>query len=105
MNISPTQSGYQLIQQSNRMTEEAAREINQQNSQPDQTNNITNQQNTTAVSTLPQSIQESSATEKNREDYVEPMLKLQQADQYSKAGANIIQREQAMIGSLLDTRV
>ncbi len=105
MNISPTQSGYQLIQQSNRMTEEAAREINGEQSQPINAKDDTDAQRSSEVSTLPKSIKESSATEKNRDDYIDPLLKLQQADQYSKAGSNIIQREQAMIGSLLDTRV
>ncbi|EGA70655.1 hypothetical protein VISI1226_16128 [Vibrio sinaloensis DSM 21326] len=95
MTVSSVQPGYQLIEQSSKMAEEAALEINQQPSlstiQKDQS--------------LDFNKVEFKAPETPDPSYVDSMIKLNQANQYSKIGTNVLQRDQEMIGTLLDIHV
>lgn len=95
MSISSLQSGYPIVQQSYKMADEAAREIQESNSfENDFSNNDALKFN---------------AVEHKKEHHsksdIEPMMKLNQAVQYNRVGANVIQREQDMIGSLLDIHI
>lgn len=92
MSVSSVQAGYQLITQSSNMADEAAREINQA-------------QHTTPV-------QKDDSYEFNKVEFkqsepseIEPLIKLTQAEQYSHIGTNVLQRDQDMIGTLLDIHV
>ncbi|KJY87298.1 hypothetical protein TW84_17540 [Vibrio neptunius] len=92
MSVSSVQAGYQLITQSSNMADEAAREINQ------------------AQHTPP--VQKDDSYEFNKVEFkqpepseIEPLIKLTQAEQYSHIGTNVLQRDQDMIGTLLDIHV
>ncbi|NOI29695.1 hypothetical protein [Vibrio coralliilyticus] len=92
MSVSSVQPGYQLIEQSSKMADEAVREINQ------------------VHKTNP--IQKDESYEFNKVEFkqpepsdIEPMIKLTQAEQYSRIGTNMLQRDQEMIGTLLDVHV
>ena len=92
MSVSSVLPGYQLIEQSSKMADEAAREINQ------------------VHKTNP--IQKDASYEFNKVEFkqpepsdIEPMIKLTQAEQYSRIGTNMLQRDQEMIGTLLDVHV
>ncbi|CAM3803728.1 hypothetical protein [Vibrio aquimaris] len=92
MAVSAVQPGYQLIEQSSKMAEEAAREIYQ----PKATNPIEkdNSYHFNEVEFKPPEASQ-----------IEPMFKLTQAEQYSRIGTNVLQRDQEMIGTLLDIHV
>ncbi|NOJ22049.1 hypothetical protein [Vibrio coralliilyticus] len=92
MSVSSVQPGYQLIEQSSKMADEAAREINQVHK--------------------PNPIRKDESYEFNKVEFkqpepsdIEPMIKLTQAEQYSRIGTNMLQRDQEMIGTLLDVHV
>ncbi|AXN32987.1 hypothetical protein [Vibrio coralliilyticus] len=92
MSVSSVQPGYQLIEQSSKMADEAAREISQVHK--------------------PNPIQKDESYEFNKVEFkqpepsdIEPMIKLTQAEQYSRIGTNMLQRDQEMIGTLLDVHV
>lgn len=92
MAISPLESGSQLIQKAEDMTAASAQTINQ-----------------SAQESLraPEMPQDKLVPEKERpsEDQIQALIDLQQANQYAKIGTNMIQRDQEMIGSVLDLRV
>ncbi|MCG3728535.1 hypothetical protein [Vibrio cincinnatiensis] len=97
MSISAVSSGYPILQQSSKMAEDATLDI--QHHQTENTkqpsaldfNNVEN----TVTSDKP-----SSTT-----DTHDALIKLDQAQQYNRVGSSVIQREQAMLGSLLDIRI
>ncbi|MCG7490738.1 hypothetical protein MHN79_14695 [Vibrio sp. Of14-4] len=92
MAVSAVQPGYQLIEQSSKMAEEAAREIYQLKA----TNPI-EKDNSYQFNEVEFKPPETSQ--------IEPMVKLTQAEQYSRIGTNVLQRDQEMIGTLLDIHV
>lgn len=93
MAISSVQSGYQIIDMSSKMAEEAAHEI-QRGQQV-------------------QSIPKDDSYEFNQVEFnvspppsdIDSLTKLTSAEQYSKVGTNVMQRDQDMIGTLLDIHV
>ncbi|EGA67030.1 hypothetical protein L1D54_10460 [Vibrio brasiliensis] len=92
MPVSSVQSGYQIIDMSSKMAEDAALEI-QQNQQL-------------------QSISKDDSYEFNKVEFkapapsdIEPLTRLTSAEQYSRIGTNVLQRDQEMIGTLLDIHV
>ncbi|MCW8334870.1 hypothetical protein [Vibrio paucivorans] len=95
MPVSGVQSGYQVIEQSNKMAEEAALEIAQQQSiAPVELHDKSlefNKIDDDSPPPLPSSH--------------EPLIKLGNAQHYNRIGTNMLQREQDMIGSLLDIHV
>lgn len=92
MSISGVHSGYQLINQSNKMAEDAARELNMEKdiSPVDKADKALafNKVEFDKVVAKPEEI--------------DSLLKLNQATQYNRIGTNIIQRDQDMLGSILD---
>lgn len=93
MAVSSVNSGYQIIDMSSKMAEDAAQEIqrNQQlQSMPDATTYDFNQVEF-KVTPPPSNI--------------DALTKLSSAEQYSKIGTNVLQRDQEMIGTLLDIHV
>ena len=99
MAVSSIQSGYQLIERASALTEEAADEINSTPSA-----DITNP---------PNPIEKKDTYEFNQvalkppepTDPAAPAIKLTKASQYSRIGTDIVQRQQDMIGTMLDIRV
>ena len=96
MSISSLQSGYPIVQQSYKMADEAAREIQESNS----FKNDFSDKDALKFN----AIERKKAHHPSKND-IEPMLKLNQAAQYNRVGTNVIQREQDMIGSLLDIHI
>lgn len=108
MSVSALQSGYQMIDHATQMTNEASRDINratrhrsdeQMQQEPRAVDSaLAPQQNTIR--------QQKEIADKNPDQtQVDALIKLNQATQYNRVGANVIQREQDMIGSLLDIQV
>ncbi|ASA57430.1 hypothetical protein [Vibrio gazogenes] len=109
MSISALQSGYQMIDHATQMTNEASRDLNraarhrsdeqmQQEPRAVDPSLATPQQNTTRPP-------KETADKDPDQTQVDALMKLNQATQYNRVGANVIQREQDMIGSLLDIQV
>ncbi|MBD1566399.1 hypothetical protein P4S52_16135 [Vibrio sp. SA48] len=95
MAISAVHSGYQILNQSEKMADEAAREINIEKEispvgKADQALSFNKIEYTRPPEKPPQ---------------VDSLVKLNQATQYNRIGTNVIQRDQDMIGSLLDIQV
>ncbi|WNJ97593.1 hypothetical protein RND59_15760 [Vibrio ruber] len=108
MSVSALQSGYQMLNNATQMTNEASRDINraaqyrndeQMQQEPRAVDSaLAPQQNTIRQ-------QKETADKEPDQTQVDALIKLNQATQYNRAGANVIQREQDMIGSLLDIQV
>lgn len=101
MAIDSIQSGYNLINQSSQMATKVADDIN--SIQKQETNTRSDQKESYLNPVEQQKTLESN--QKTSSDYLEPLIQLNQAVQYSKVGTNIVQKNQEMIGSLLDVRV
>jgi len=94
MSVSAIQSGYQIVDMSSKMAEDAAAEIQRQQrdlSMPNDDSYEFNQVEFKAPVPPPSQI--------------EALTKLSSAERYSQIGTNVIQRDQEMIGSLLDIHV
>lgn len=122
MSISGIQSGYQMIQQSSVMAEDAARDINQinktsshteQDFQPKteispkqdlelQQDPIITQDDSLSFNKI-EFMQESEPSAPI--SYVDSTQQLTQAAGYNRIGANIVERNNEMIGSLLDIHI
>ncbi|HFQ5372747.1 TPA: hypothetical protein ACGUM3_000558 [Vibrio vulnificus] len=97
MPVSGVQSGYQLIQQSSKMAEEAALEVNQANGNPTSDELAFNR---VEFDRKP----EEKPTQPPK-DHNEALMKLSQANSYNSIGASVIERNNDVIGSLLDIQV
>jgi len=94
MPVSSVQSGYQIIQQSQNMAEEAASDIAEISKRDDlEFNKVEFEQ--------PQQVEK----EKPKPTLEDALTKLNQANTYSQAGANVVRRSDEMIGTMLDTHV
>ncbi len=96
MPVSSVQSGYSILQQSQKMADEAAYDIQQQH-RP--------QEDFSKDSGLKFNDAENVKIKRLNDDDIDALLKLNQSSQYNRVGANVIQREQDMIGSLLDLHI
>ncbi|MGL5107868.1 MAG: hypothetical protein ACRC7J_02035 [Vibrio ordalii] len=96
MSISGVHSGYQLINQSNKMVEEAASELNMEKdiSPVDKADK--------ALAFNKVELDKVVAKAEDKPEAIDSLLKLNQATQYNRIGTNIIQRDQDMLGSILD---
>ncbi|MCE0496021.1 hypothetical protein [Vibrio salinus] len=104
MTINSIQSGYNLINQSSQMASKAADDINSARTE--------NDQKSTSSQLLPNDIEKKEAAsndEKSKSssstNNIDPLIELNKAVQYNKAGTNIVQKNQEMLGSMLDVRV
>lgn len=97
MSVSAVSSGYPIIQQSSKMAGEAAHEIQQA-----QIHSSRAQQDPTLQLNA---LDNKPTPPSKKPDAVNGLINLNQAQQYNRVGASVIQREQEMIGSLLDVRV
>uniref|UniRef100_UPI004047CB78 hypothetical protein n=1 Tax=Vibrio anguillarum TaxID=55601 RepID=UPI004047CB78 len=96
MSISGVHSGYQLINQSNKMAEDAAHELNMEKD----ISPVDKADKALAFNKVEFDKVVAKAEEKPEE--IDSLLKLNQATQYNRIGTNIIQRDQDMLGSILD---
>lgn len=90
MSISAVSSGYPIIQQSSKMADEAALDIQQAQSANPSARDFNRMEDKRKIPTP---------------DTHHALIKLNQAQQYNRVGANVIQREQDRIGSLLDVHI
>lgn len=92
MPVSSVQSGHQIIQQSQSLADEAANEI----SQVSETSSLDFNK-----------VEQIKDTEKPKEkpSLEDALTKLNHSNTYSQVGANIIQRSDDMVGTLLDTQI
>ncbi|MFM2586880.1 hypothetical protein [Vibrio sp. TBV020] len=93
MAVSSVQSGYQIIDMSSKMAEEAALEI---------------QQSQRALSMPKDDSYEFNKVKFNSEplpSQIDAINKLNSSERYSRVGTNVLQRDQDMIGTLLDIHV
>jgi hypothetical protein len=109
MPVSAVQSGYQMLQQSTQMADKSSREINQANL-PEYPKIERNKPQLPPLEAFPNrnepdSNKPSALYSSLSPDKINAIHELNQANQYARIGTNIIQRDQDMIGSLLDVRV
>ncbi|WP_157371915.1 hypothetical protein [Vibrio sp. MEBiC08052] len=108
MSVSALQSGYQMIDHATQMTNEASRDLNRV-AQHRSDEQIQQEPRMVDSSPAPQQNtirQQKEIADKNPDQtQVDALMKLNQATQYNRVGANVIQREQDMIGSLLNIQV
>lgn len=93
MPVSSVQSGYQIIDMSSKMAEEAALEI---------------QQTQRELSIPKDNTYEFNKVEFHAEplpSHIDAINKLNSSERYSRVGTNVMQRDQDMIGTLLDIHV
>jgi len=106
MAVSSLQSGYNLINQSSQMVTKASQEI--QSNHADSKNEVddgiksadNSSSNVNSIKTSPKS-SDTSGNDNN----TDALVQLNQAAQYNKVGTSIVQKNQEMLGSLLDVRI
>ncbi len=96
MPVSSLQSGYPIIQQSHKMADEAAAEIEESTFRRNELSQS---------SALEFNDVEKTKIKRLDDDDVNALIKLNQSTQYNRVGTSVMQREQDMIGSLLDLHV
>ncbi len=95
MTISSIPAGYSIIEQSSKMADSAARDV--------QDIAQTNLNNRDALAF--NKVEFEAPKDTTPSSFVEPMVELNQATQYSRVGTSVIQRDQDMLGSLLDIHI
>ncbi|WP_217565076.1 hypothetical protein [Vibrio cholerae] len=96
MSVSAVSNGSSMVMHSSKMMEDAAREI-QQASLPVES---------TVGKPIDPTLQPApSAPKKQHANHIDALNSLNQASHYSRIGTNLIQRDQDMLGTMLDVRV
>ncbi|MUJ83392.1 hypothetical protein [Vibrio cholerae] len=96
MSVSAVSNGSSMVMHSSKMMEDAAREI-QQASLPVES---------TIGKPIDPTLQPApSAPKKQYANHIDALNSLNQASHYSRIGTNLIQRDQDMLGTVLDVRV
>ncbi|EGR2394030.1 hypothetical protein EFU53_000655 [Vibrio cholerae] len=96
MSVSAVSNGSSMVMHSSKMMEDAAREI-QQASLPVES---------TVGKPIDPTLQPAPpAPKKQYANHIDALNSLNQASHYSRIGTNLIQREQDMLGTMLDVRV
>ncbi|MCA2017526.1 hypothetical protein LDJ79_15480 [Vibrio tritonius] len=95
-------NGYAILQQSKKMADEAAQELQQTQAleQKDQSLRFNR-----VDSAQQDAVEKAHAHHTTHPDQVDSLIKLNQAQQYNRAGVTVVQKERDMLGSLLDLRV
>ncbi|EOU2462135.1 hypothetical protein ACNTOD_001031 [Vibrio navarrensis] len=104
MAISGIHSGYQMIQQSNRMAEDAAVDLNK-NSLPSSASSSSDPLAFNRVDTESKPAERKIERANFSADQTDALMKLNQAARYNRIGATVIERNNDVIGSLLDIQV
>ncbi|EOX1290441.1 hypothetical protein ACPDLL_000996 [Vibrio cholerae] len=96
MSVSAVSNGSSMVMHSSKMMEDAAREI-QQASLPVES---------TVGKPIDPTLQPAPpAPKKQHANHIDALNSLDQASHYSRIGTNLIQRDQDMLGTMLDVRV
>ncbi|EKF9385306.1 hypothetical protein NTH48_000501 [Vibrio cholerae] len=96
MSVSAVSNGSSMVMHSSKMMEDAAREI-QQASLPVES---------TVGKPIDPTLQPAPPTPKKQyANHIDALNSLNQASHYSRIGTNLIQRDQDMLGTMLDVRV
>ncbi|AKB06990.1 hypothetical protein [Vibrio cholerae] len=96
MSVSAVSNGSSMVMHSSKMMEDAAREI-QQASLPVES---------TIGKPIDPTLQPAPpAAKKQYANHIDALNSLNQASHYSRIGTNLIQRDQDMLGTMLDVRV
>ncbi len=96
MSVSAVSNGSSMVMHSSKMMEDAAREI-QQASLPVES---------TIGKPIDPTLQPAPSAPKNQyANHIDALNSLNQASHYSRIGTNLIQRDQDMLGTMLDVRV
>ncbi|EHE6925522.1 hypothetical protein J0Q07_002180 [Vibrio cholerae] len=96
MSVSAVSNGSSMVMHSSKMMEDAAREI-QQASLPVES---------TVGKPIDPTLQPAPpAPKKQYANHIDALNSLNQASHYSRIGANLMQRDQDMLGTMLDVRV
>lgn len=96
MSVSAVSNGSSMVMHSSKIMEDAAREI-QQASLPVES---------TIGKPIDPTLQPApSAPKKQYANHIDALNSLNQASHYSRIGTNLIQRDQDMLGTMLDVRV
>ncbi|ENV1281380.1 hypothetical protein ACE25E_002008 [Vibrio cholerae] len=96
MSVSAVSNGSSMVMHSSKMMEDAAREI-QQASLPVES---------TVGKPIDPTLQPApTAPKKQYANHIDALNSLNQASHYSRIGTNLIQRDQDMLGTMLDVRV
>ncbi|WP_404273069.1 hypothetical protein [Vibrio cholerae] len=96
MSVSAVSNGSSMVMHSSKMMEDAAREIQQASLPVEST--IGKPIDPTLQSAPP-------APKKQYANHIDALNSLNQASHYSRIGTNLIQRDQDMLGTMLDVRV
>ncbi len=96
MSVSAVSNGSSMVMHSSKMMEDAAREI-QQASLP--------VESTVGKPIDPTQQPAPPAPKKQYANHIDALNSLNQASHYSRIGTNLIQRDQDMLGTMLDVRV
>ncbi|EPU1004599.1 hypothetical protein ACVUMT_000713 [Vibrio cholerae] len=96
MSVSAVSNGSSMVMHSSKMMEDAAREIQQASLPVEST--IGKSIDPTLQPTPP-------APKKQYANHIDALNSLNQASHYSRIGTNLIQRDQDMLGTMLDVRV
>ncbi|ENQ5028211.1 hypothetical protein ACEPBM_001099 [Vibrio cholerae] len=97
MSVSAVSNGSSMVMHSSKMMEDAAREIQQASLPVDSS--------TVAKPIDPTQQPAPTAPKKQYANHIDALNSLNQASHYSRIGTNLIQREQDMLGTMLDVRV
>lgn len=100
MSISSINSGYQIMQGAQDMSNQAAMDIN---SAARMQNQRTTQSDLPAKDTVQKNTNTSNARYQ-RPDQIDALTKLNQAETYGRTGSHIIHRSNDMVGSILDMK-
>ncbi|MEB5553278.1 globin family protein [Vibrio cholerae] len=96
MSVSAVSNGSSMVMHSSKMMEDAAREL-QQTSLPVES---------TVGKPIDPTLQPAPpAPKKQYANHIDALNSLNQASHYSRIGTNLIQRDQDMLGTMLDVRV
>ena len=96
MSVSAVSNGSSMVMHSSKMMEDAAREI-QQASLPVES---------TVGKPIDPTLQPAPPAPKHQQaNHIDALNSLNQASHYSRIGTNLIQRDQDMLGTMLDVRV
>ncbi|MBW3695692.1 hypothetical protein EK599_08290 [Vibrio sp. T187] len=101
MPISGVQSGYQLIQQSSKMAEEAALEANQAAQQEQERNDLSFNK----IEPQKEEVKNEEKSSPPPASQTDALMKLNQSSSYNRIGASVVERNNEMIGSLLDIHI
>jgi len=96
MSVSSVQSGYSIVQQSQKMADDAAVELQE---------STANRNEYTPDKAMEFNDAENVKIKRLDDNDIDALVKLNQATQYNRVGTSVMQREQDMIGSLLDLHI